>query len=92
MDPNSVDPILTEDFARQGSSGFSKGHWPGMNAAILLLALKQGTRSLEGYIGEYLALANGSELPDCILIDFFCDGLNQPLKSKVIHGPSFVIG
>ncbi len=33
-------------------------------------------------------LANGSELPDCMLIDFFCDGLNQPLKSKVIHkGP-----
>ncbi len=59
-----------------------------MDTAILLLALKQGTRSLEGYITEYLALANGSDLPDCLLIDFFCDGLNQPLKGKIIQdGP-----
>ncbi|XP_058639016.1 uncharacterized protein LOC131544658 isoform X1 [Onychostoma macrolepis] len=54
-----------------------------MDAAILLLALKQGTRSLEGYITEYLALANGSELPDYMLIDFFCEGINQPLKSRL---------
>ncbi len=90
MDPRVsrfVRPV-TEYSATQGSSGFSSEHWPGMDAAILLLALKQGTRSLEGYIAEYLALANGSELPDCMLKDFFCDGLNQPLKSKVIHkGP-----
>ncbi len=90
MDPHVsrlVRPV-TEYSAEQGSSGFSKEHLPGMDAAILLLALKQGTRSLEGYIAEYLALDNGSELPDCMLIDFFCDGLNQPLKSKVIHkGP-----
>ncbi len=79
---------VTEYSAKQGSSGFSKEHLPGMDAGILLLVLKQGTRSLEGYIAEYLALANGSELPDCVLIGFFCDGLNQPLKSKVIHkGP-----
>ncbi len=59
-----------------------------MDAAILLLALKQGTRSLKGYVAEYLALANGSKLPDCILIDFFCDGLNKPVRSNVIHkGP-----
>ncbi len=78
----------TEYSAAQGSSGFPNEHLSGMDTAILLLAPKQGTRSLERYIAEYLALANGSELPDCILIDFFCDGLNQPLKSKVIHkGP-----
>lgn len=88
MDPHSAYQIITEDFAKQGSSGFSKEHWPGMNAAILLLALKQDTQSLEGYIGKYLALANGSEWLDCILIYFFCDGLNHPLKSRVIHeGP-----
>ncbi len=90
MDPlvsRLVNPI-TEYSAKQGSSGFSNQHWSGMDTAILLLALKQGTRSLEGYITEYLALANGSDLPDCLLIDFFCDGLNQPLKGKIIQdGP-----
>ncbi len=93
MDPSvsSSGHSVTEYSAQQGSSGFSKEHLPGMNAAILLLALKQGTRSLEGYIAEYLALANGSELPDCMLIDFFCDGLNQPLKSKVSQVKSQLI-
>ncbi len=87
MDPHDS-RVVTEYSATQGSSGFSNEHWSGMDAAILLLTLKQGTRSLKRYIAEYLALANGSELPDCMLIDFFCDGLNQPLKSKVIHkGP-----
>ncbi len=82
-----VHPV-TEYSAKQGSSGFPNEHWSGMDAAILILALKQGTRSLERYITEYLALANGSDLPDCMLIDFFCDGLNQPLKAKIIHkGP-----
>ncbi len=86
--------FVTEYSAEQGSSGFSKEHLLGMDAVIMLLVHKQGTRSLEGYIVEYLALANGSELPDCMLIDFFCDGLNRSLKSKVIHkGPclSFVL-
>ncbi len=90
MDPHVsrlVNPV-TEYSAKQGSSGFPNEHWSGMDTAALLLGLKQGTRSLEGYITEYLALANGSDLPDCMLIDFFCDGLNQPLKAKIIHnGP-----
>ncbi len=90
MDPHvsRLVRLITEYSAKQGSSGFTKEHWPGMKAAILLLVLKQGTRSLEVYIVEYLALANGSELPDCMLIDFFCDGLNQSLKSRVVQkGP-----
>ncbi len=90
MDPHASRLVgsVTEYSARQGSSGFPNGHLPGMDAAILLLALKQGTRSLERYIAEYLALANGSELPDCMLIDFFCDGLKQTVRSKVIpRGP-----
>ncbi len=73
MDPHAsrlVSPV-TEYSATQGSSGFPNQHWSGMDTAALLLGLKQGTRSLEGYITEYLALANGSDLPDCILIDFF---------------------
>lgn len=59
-----------------------------MDTAIMLLALEQGTRSLESYIQEYLEVANYSDLPDCVLIDFFCEGINQPLKSQLIcEGP-----
>ncbi|KAL0160511.1 hypothetical protein M9458_044236 [Cirrhinus mrigala] len=79
---------VTEYSATQGSSNFSSGHRPGMDTARLLLALDQGTRSLEGYIQEYLAIAHYSDLPDCALIDFFCQGVNQPLKSRLIReGP-----
>ncbi|ROJ26384.1 hypothetical protein DPX16_12546 [Anabarilius grahami] len=53
-----------------------------------ILELKQGSRSLEDYIEEYLDIAYCSDLPDCVLIDFFCDGVNQPLKSQLIReGP-----
>ncbi len=55
----------------------------GMNIARLLLALKQGTRSLEDYIQEYLSIAYYSDLPDCLVIEFFCEGINQPLMSKL---------
>ncbi len=59
-----------------------------MDIARLLLTLKQGTRSLESYIQEYLEIAYYSDLPDCVLIDFFCEGINQPLKSRLIlEGP-----
>ncbi len=59
-----------------------------MDIARLLLALEMGTRSLEDYIQEYLNVAYYSDLPDCVLIDFFCEGVNQPLKSKLVHeGP-----
>ncbi len=90
MDPlisRLVNPI-TEYSATQGSSGFSSGQWPGMDIARLLLFLKQGTRLLEDYIQEYLNIAYYSDLPDCVLIDFFCEGINQPLKSQLIReGP-----
>ncbi len=79
---------VTEYSATKGSSSFSNGHWPGMDTAKLLLALKQDTRSLESYIQEYLETANYSDLPDCVLIDFFCAGINQPLKLRLtLEGP-----
>ncbi len=53
-----------------------------MDTARILLTLKQGSRSLENYIHEFLAIANYSDLPDCLLIEFFCDGINQPLQSE----------
>ncbi len=41
------------------------------------------TRSLECHIREFLAIAHYSDLPDIILIEIFCDGINQPLRSKL---------
>ncbi len=36
----------------------------------------------------YLDLAYFSDLPDCVFIDFFCEGINQPLKSRLLReGP-----
>ncbi len=42
--------FLTEYSTTKGSSSFSNGHWPGMDTAKLLFALKQDNRSLESYI------------------------------------------
>ncbi len=54
-----------------------------MDTARILLSLKQGPQSLDNYIREFLAIAHYSDLPDIILIEFFCDGINQPLQSKL---------
>ncbi len=82
-----VHPV-TEYSATKGSSGFSSGYWPSMDMAGMLPTLEQGSRPLEDYIQEYLGLAHFSDLPDCVLIDFFCEGINQPLKSQLIReGP-----
>ncbi|KAL0199126.1 hypothetical protein M9458_007666, partial [Cirrhinus mrigala] len=86
MDPPAsrfIPHSVTEYSASQGPSNFSQGRHPGMDTARLLLALEQGTRTLEGYIQEYLDTAHFSDLPDYVLIDFFFEGTNQPLKSKL---------
>ncbi|KAL0152603.1 hypothetical protein M9458_052326 [Cirrhinus mrigala] len=83
MDPLVSRPSVTEYSATTGSSNFSFGRHPGTDTARLLLALEQGTRSLEGYIQEFLDIAYYSDLPDCVLIDIFIDGTKQPLKSKL---------
>ncbi len=57
-------------------------HILGMDTRILF-ALKQGPRSLENHIREFLACAHYSDLPDIILIEIFCDGINQPLRSQL---------
>ncbi len=90
MDPHVSRLVssVTEYSATQGSSGFHEQYWPGMYTARLLLSLKQGKRLLEDFTQEYLDVANDSDFPDDILIDFFCDGINQPLKSQLIReGP-----
>ncbi len=47
------------------------------------VALKQGPHSLENHVREFLAITHYSDLPDIILIEIFCDGINQPLQSKL---------
>ncbi len=97
MDPHVsrlVNPI-TEYSAQRGSSGFSKELWPSMDTTTLLFALKQGTRSLEDHIQYFLAIVDYSDLPDIVLMEVFCDGINQPLrlgldsKAHVHHSVSF---
>ncbi len=85
MDPHDsrlVDHVI-EYSATLGSSSFSDGYWPGMDTTKILFAIKQGPRSLENHIREFLAIAHYSELPDIILIEIFCDDINPPLKSKL---------
>ncbi len=85
MDPHVsrlVRPV-TEYSATQGSSNFSDQHFSGMDTTRLLFALKQGPRSLDNHIREFLAFAHYSDLPDIILIEIFCDGINQPLRSQL---------
>ncbi len=53
-----------------------------MDTTRILFALKQGPRSLEQHIREFLVFANYSDLPDITLIEIFCDGINQPLRSE----------
>ncbi len=65
-----------------GSSSFSDGLSAGMDTTRILFALKQGPRSLEQHIREFLVFANYSDLPDITLIEIFCDGINQPLRSE----------
>ncbi len=45
----------------------------------ILFALKQGSRSLENHIREFLACAHYSDFTS----DIFCDGINQPLRSQL---------
>ncbi|ROL49038.1 hypothetical protein DPX16_16653 [Anabarilius grahami] len=80
---DKVENKAKEYSTKHGSSSFSEGHWPGMNTARNLLALRQGPRSLENYVCKFLAITNFSDLPDCVLIDFFCDGINQPLQYEL---------
>ncbi|KAI2645231.1 Filamentous hemagglutinin [Labeo rohita] len=84
MDPlaSRLTHNVPEYSAPQGSSSFSHGH-TGMDTNRILFRLKQGQRSLEQNISEFLAISNYSDLPDCIIIEIFCDGVNEPLKVRL---------
>lgn len=62
-----------------------------MNPAVRIIRLRQGNRSLEDHIQDFLEIADFSDLPDYTLIDFFCYGLNEHYQSKLIlDGPQFL--
>ncbi|KAI2650844.1 CD209 antigen [Labeo rohita] len=66
-----------------GSSSFHHGQSIGLDTTRILFRLRQGPRTLKQYICEFLAIANYSTLPDCIIIEIFCDGVNEPLKARL---------
>ncbi len=73
-----MDPLASD----QSLQKTSPHNLLGMDTRVLF-ALKQGSRSLENHIREFLACAHYSDLPDIILIDIFCDGINQPLQTQL---------
>ncbi|KAL0191934.1 hypothetical protein M9458_010230 [Cirrhinus mrigala] len=85
MDPlvSRLAPSVTEYSVKTGSSSFTPGQSTDMDTDRILFRIKQGPRTLEQYIREFLAIANHSTLPDCTIIEIFCDGINEPLKAKM---------
>ncbi|KAL0153365.1 hypothetical protein M9458_051329 [Cirrhinus mrigala] len=85
MDPlaSRLTHSVTECTVKQGSSSFTPGHSTDMDTNRILCRIKQGPRTLEQHIREPLAIANYSTLPDCIIIEIFSDGVNQPLRARL---------
>ncbi|KAL0193898.1 hypothetical protein M9458_012194, partial [Cirrhinus mrigala] len=85
MDPlvSRLTHTVTEYSASKGSSNFSSGHSPGMDSDRILFRIRQGPQALEQYICEFLAVSDHSSLPDCVLCEIFCDGVNEPLKARL---------
>ncbi len=83
LDPNVSRLVIpvTEYSARQDPAAFQRS-FKRYGCHENLCALKQGPRSLEQHIREFLVFANHSDLPDIILIEIFCDGIHQPLRAK----------
>ncbi len=82
MDPFASDQSLQKTSPHKDPATSQIKPFLGMDTRILF-ALKQGPRSLENHIREFLACAHYSDLPDIILIEIFCDGINQPLRSQL---------
>ncbi|KAI2648685.1 Retrotransposon-like protein 1 [Labeo rohita] len=84
-----VDPLtsrlvypITEQSVTTGSSSFTPGH-SDMDTDRILFRIKQGPRSLEQYTREFLVFANYSTLPDSTIIEIFCDGANEHLRTRL---------
>ncbi len=74
MSSRLVSPV-TEYSAQPGSSSSSNSHSSSKGTNRILCALKQGPRSLENHIREFLVFTHYSDLPDIILIEIFAMAL-----------------
>ncbi|KAL0172969.1 hypothetical protein M9458_033280, partial [Cirrhinus mrigala] len=85
MDPlaSGLSLHITEQSVTTGSSSFTPGQSADMDTDRTLCRIKQGPNTLEQYTREFLAIANYSTLPDSIIIEIFCDGVNQPLRARL---------
>ncbi len=68
MDPHASDPSL------QKTS-------PKMDPVVKLMLLRQGTRSIEDYVADFLELAHLTQFDEICLMIFFRGGLSEPLSS-----------
>ncbi|XP_050988579.1 uncharacterized protein LOC127179290 isoform X2 [Labeo rohita] len=79
----NITQLCEEPTVTTGSSSFSPGQSSDMDTDLILARIKQGQRTLEQYIREFLAITNYSTLPDCIIIELFADGVNEPLRARL---------
>ncbi|KAL0162103.1 hypothetical protein M9458_041499, partial [Cirrhinus mrigala] len=79
MDPlaSRLSLLVTEQSVTTGSSSFTPGH-SDMDTDRTLCRIKQRSHTL-----EFIAISNYSTLPDCIKIEVFCDGVNEPLGARL---------
>ncbi|KAI2648022.1 Alternative oxidase, mitochondrial [Labeo rohita] len=74
---------VTEPTDTKGSSSFSPGHSADMDTNRTLFRIQQRSHTLEQYTREFISISNYSTLPDCTIIETFCDGVNQPLRARL---------
>ncbi len=65
---------------------------PRMNPAVRLMLLRQGTRSIEDYVVDFLELAHLTHTDKICLMIFFHGGLSEPLHSIMpLHDPNWTL-
>ncbi len=52
-----------------------------MDPAVKMMLLRQGTRSIEDYVADFLELAHLTQFDEICLMIFFQGGLSEPLSS-----------
>lgn len=86
-----LDPIyvvsftVTKDFAIPRSSSLTEDY-SNMDPAERMLFLRQGSKTIENYTVEFCTLVNSLIWKYNVLNDFYCYGLNKPIKSLLPKG------
>ncbi|KAL0152969.1 hypothetical protein M9458_051722 [Cirrhinus mrigala] len=74
---------VTEQSVAAGSSSFSPGQSTDTATDVILCRIKQRSHTLDQYTREFLSISHYATLPDCIQIEVFCDGVNEPLRARL---------